>query len=98
MESTDHIVSAALEPTGGGATATNLRRTLAADADTRAGYLRRHRARRDILLRAAHHFRRAGSHRSLEEVLRQLGDEPAARRAYAELLRRTPQDGVSNNY
>ena len=37
MESTDHIVSAASEPTGGGATATNLRRTLAADADTRAG-------------------------------------------------------------
>ena len=36
MESTDHIVSAASEPTGGGATATNLRRTLAADADTRA--------------------------------------------------------------
>ena len=45
-----------------------------ADSGMRAGYLRRHQERRDILLRAAHHFRRAGSHRSLEEVLRQLGD------------------------
>lgn len=65
-----------------------------ADAGTRAGYLRRHRERRDILLRAAHHFRRATEHRSLEEVLHQLGDEPAARRSYVEFLRRTPQDGV----
>ena len=65
-----------------------------ADSGMRAGYLRRHQERRDILLRAAHHFRRAGSHRSLEEVLRQLGDEPSARRAYVEHLRQNPQDGV----
>ena len=66
-----------------------------ADSATRAGYLHRNpRERRDILLRAAHHFRRAGSHRSLEEVLHQLGDEPAARRAYVEHLRQKPQDAV----
>ena len=66
-----------------------------ADSGTRAGYLLRdHRERRDILLRAAHHFRRAGSHRSLEEVLHQLGDEVAARRAYVELLRRKPHGGA----
>ena len=76
---------------------------LLADDGGPGGYLRSPAAtRRHILLRAAHHFRRSASgdgisldtYRSLEEVLHQLGEEDAARRAYAELLRRAPHEGL----
>ena len=75
---------------------------LMADDPGPAGYLRHHAARRELLLRAAHHFRRSGgpdastpgdSYRSLEEVLHQLGDTEAARRAYVEFLRHAPSEG-----
>lgn len=73
---------------------------LADDAGA-SGYLNSPAARRQILLRAAHHFRRSAnsaraidSYRSLEEVLHQLGDEAAARSAYTELLRRAPHNGL----
>lgn len=75
-----------------------------ADDSGPSGLLRHYAGRRQALLRAAHHFRRASggspaappadSVRSLEEVLHQLGDEAGAKRAYVELLRRSPQDGV----
>ena len=73
---------------------------LADDAGA-SGYMNSPAARRQILLRAAHHFRRSAStaraidsYRSLEEVLHQLGDEAAARSAYTELLRRAPHEGL----
>ena len=62
-------------------------------------------AREADLLRAAHHFRRSlansaaggragDAHRSLEEVLYQLGDAPAARRAHREFLRARPSEAL----
>ena len=81
-----------------------------ADDEGRAGYLRRPRhERRELLLRAAHHFRRAESlgpsaqrttasaaqHlKSLEEVLWQLGSDAAASRSYVEYVRRAPNEGM----
>ena len=72
-----------------------------ADDPGPGGYLRLAVARKQVLLRAAHHFRRslgsasaADSYRSLEEVLHQLGDEAAARRAHVELLRWSRHDGL----
>ena len=69
------------------------------------GALRNFTDRRDVLLRAARHFRAsaasdsaqrsaADSYRSLEEVLHQLGDAAGARAAYAAYVRRAPKDAL----
>ena len=69
--------------------------------------LDRHAARRAALQQAAAHFEasaapgaaskrssRADAHRSLEEVLYQLGDHDGARRAHAAFVARSPKDGL----